>query len=85
MKEPVSTRRRFLTTSASSVGATWLALHWPAILAAQNTPVMPLSRRNHWDSRSFLTTRRPKSKRSQPRSFPAMKLLAHARHARFLH
>jgi gluconate 2-dehydrogenase gamma chain len=35
VKEPVSTRRRFLTKSASYVGATWLALHWPAILAAQ--------------------------------------------------
>lgn len=35
MEETVSTRRQFLTASTSSVGAAWLARHWPAILAAQ--------------------------------------------------
>jgi len=35
MKETGSSRRQFMNASMSSVGAAWLALRWPAILAAQ--------------------------------------------------
>src|SRR5579863_2465444 len=36
MDEENNSRRQFLIRSASGLSATWLALHWPAILAAQN-------------------------------------------------
>jgi gluconate 2-dehydrogenase gamma chain len=35
MKEAESSRRQFLIASMSSLGAAWLATHWPAIAAAQ--------------------------------------------------
>jgi gluconate 2-dehydrogenase gamma chain len=35
MKEYIFPRRRFLNASVSQLGAAWVALHWPAILAAQ--------------------------------------------------
>lgn len=34
MKEAETSRRQFLITSMSSLGAAWLATHWPAIAAA---------------------------------------------------
>ena len=34
MKEAKSSRRQFLVTSMSSLGAAWLVSHWPAIAAA---------------------------------------------------
>ena len=35
MNEAESSRRQFLIASMSSLGAAWLAMHWPAIAAAQ--------------------------------------------------
>ncbi len=35
MKEKIFPRRQFLNASVTSLGAAWVALHWPAILAAQ--------------------------------------------------
>jgi len=35
MRENKANRRKFLTGSAFGLGSAWIALHWPAILAAQ--------------------------------------------------
>ena len=36
MKESAASRRQFLIASASGLGSTWVALRWPAIVAAAN-------------------------------------------------
>src|SRR5947209_808138 len=36
MKSEASSRRQFLISSACGVSATWVALHWPAILSAHH-------------------------------------------------